>query len=459
MFIASRRGRSALQMKHRRAPGVSQAGIDRHDIIGMEHPVKRAGDGLPAAGTGTGLGDIDHPLRRRADVLLAGQKEAYELVLAGASLGAALEVLARTLEVQSDGGLLATLLVLDDEGLHLTTGAQGSVSPPLQLALGAMRDHGLAWQAIRTHRMAGTSDLRDGEAGEAWRDLAREHGLHAAWSLPVAWGGREPVGAWLLFQRHPGTLSDTELATVREASQGAALMIEHDRRQRRRAQDDRDAAKSLSVLAHDLRNPLAPLRNTVELLNRAGNDPALVERASAIMSRQLSQLARLLEELSDFSNAMPQGGLPPDDLPHAAGSEQQLSLPDDAFGKSKGALRVLVADDNELVRESFVELLRAEGYDVETAVDGVQAVEIADQWRPQAVLLDIHMPRLSGLETARRLRAAYSPQTMTLMMMSGMALNDAWMRHAKAAGFDDCVDKTADPKVWLARLKQALKTH
>jgi CheY-like chemotaxis protein len=121
--------------------------------------------------------------------------------------------------------------------------------------------------------------------------------------------------------------------------------------------------------------------------------------------------------------------------------------------------RVLVADDNELVRASFVELLAAEGFEVRTAADGVQAVEIADQWHPDVVLLDIHMPRLSGLETARRLRAAHPPQAMKLLMLSGMSLNDAWLRHAKAAGFDDCLDKSADPRAWLARLRTRGAPH
>jgi signal transduction histidine kinase/DNA-binding response OmpR family regulator len=118
------------------------------------------------------------------------------------------------------------------------------------------------------------------------------------------------------------------------------------------------------------------------------------------------------------------------------------------------APRVLVADDNDLVRESFVQLLSAEGYDVQSAVDGLQAVEMAEAWTPDVVLLDIHMPRLSGLEAARRLRASPALPHVTLLMMSGMALNEAWIRHAKAAGFDDCLDKTADPQQWLARLRQ-----
>ena len=123
--------------------------------------------------------------------------------------------------------------------------------------------------------------------------------------------------------------------------------------------------------------------------------------------------------------------------------------------------RHLIGEDSRvekeyLVRESFVELLESEGYEVRTAADGEQAVEIAEHWLPRVVLLDIHMPRLSGLETARRLRAAHTPKAMTLLMMSGMTLNDAWIRHAKAAGFDDCLDKSSDPQSWLARLRQAV---
>jgi CheY-like chemotaxis protein len=139
--------------------------------------------------------------------------------------------------------------------------------------------------------------------------------------------------------------------------------------------------------------------------------------------------------------------------------DQLVELPaavpsSDPVRPATSAPRVLVADDNDLVRESFVQLLDAEGYEVRSAVDGLQAVEMAEVWAPDVVLLDIHMPRLSGLEAARRLRDSPALPHVTLLMMSGMALNDAWIRHAKAAGFDDCLDKTADPQQWLARLRQ-----
>lgn len=415
------------------------------------------------------MGDADSPLRRRADVLLAGQKEALELALAGAPLGAALDVLARTLEVQSHSGLLAGLLVRpqgeDGAGGGLQLAGHGSYTEDMRRGLEALasgRGDGLLDLALESKGLVGCADLA---SEPRWPDLhhwARMHGLHSAWAWRVLSSDGEPLGVWLLQHRAPQRLSEADHMAVQAASQSAALLLEHGRQLRQRADEDRRHALALSTLVHDLRNPLAPLRNTIELLNRAGGEAMLVERACTIMTRQVSQLARLMEELSEVSHAMPQGDLPPDELPHPGGAGHQMPLPaEGAFAAPArpGALKVLVADDNELVRESFVELLQAEGYEVRSAPDGVQAVELADQWRPQLVMLDIHMPRLSGLETARRLREVYPPQAMTLLMMSGMTLNEAWLRHAKAAGFDDCIDKTADPKVWLGKLRSSLPQH
>ncbi len=205
---------------------------------------------------------------------------------------------------------------------------------------------------------------------------------------------------------------------------------------------ERRRTDMLAGLAHELRNPLAPLRTAVELLGRPGSDEAARQRVHGIMSRQVDQLVRLVDELSDMARPG-----------RVLDTQGELPLAPQPDGHARGVHRVLVADDNELVRESFGELLTSEGYEVRTAADGEQAVAMADDWHPDVVLLDIHMPRLSGLETARRLRASHPRETMTLLMMSGMTLNDAWIRHAKAAGFDDCVDKTADPQSWLARLR------
>lgn len=114
--------------------------------------------------------------------------------------------------------------------------------------------------------------------------------------------------------------------------------------------------------------------------------------------------------------------------------------------------RVLVVDDSELVLESAAAIIESEGYEVRTASDGVEALDLVRGWKPDVVLLDMHMRTMGGIETAKRLRAEHPFGTMALLMMSGVTLSDAWIEQARATGFDDCIDKTADPDVWLAHL-------
>lgn len=64
---------------------------------------------------------------------------------------------------------------------------------------------------------------------------------------------------------------------------------------------DRRKDEFLATLAHELRNPLAPIRNTIELLDRAGPLPPHVERARALLDRQSKQLVRLVDDLLDIS--------------------------------------------------------------------------------------------------------------------------------------------------------------
>ncbi|WP_235608944.1 response regulator transcription factor, partial [Frankia casuarinae] len=68
-------------------------------------------------------------------------------------------------------------------------------------------------------------------------------------------------------------------------------------------------------------------------------------------------------------------------------------------------MRVLVVDDDAAVRESLERSLRFEGYEVATAVDGADALDVIGRERPDIVVLDVMMPRVDGLETCRRLRA------------------------------------------------------
>lgn len=58
--------------------------------------------------------------------------------------------------------------------------------------------------------------------------------------------------------------------------------------------------------------------------------------------------------------------------------------------------RVLVVEDDEVIRSVLVELLEFEGYEVRSAVDGREALTIVDEWRPDSIVLDLMMPRMDG---------------------------------------------------------------
>ncbi len=85
--------------------------------------------------------------------------------------------------------------------------------------------------------------------------------------------------------------------------------------------------------------------------------------------------------------------------PSAARSEPGDRRPDGS------ATRVLVVDDEPGLAGLMASALRYEGWDVETAADGLSAVRAGREFRPDAVVLDVMLPDFGGLEVLRRLRA------------------------------------------------------
>jgi two-component system, chemotaxis family, CheB/CheR fusion protein len=96
--------------------------------------------------------------------------------------------------------------------------------------------------------------------------------------------------------------------------------------------------------------------------------------------------------------------------------------------------RLLVVDDNRDSAESLALLLQVQGYEVQTAHDGLAALERARVFRPDVVLLDIGLPRMDGYEVARRLRQEGGHQAV-LVALTGYG-TDEDQRRSQAAGFD-----------------------
>jgi signal transduction histidine kinase/CheY-like chemotaxis protein len=115
--------------------------------------------------------------------------------------------------------------------------------------------------------------------------------------------------------------------------------------------------------------------------------------------------------------------------------------------------RVLVVDDNQDSAESLALLLRLGGHLVETAHDGEAALEAAERFQPDAILLDLGMPRLNGYEVCERIRARGWGQSILMVAQTGWGQAQDRARTLEA-GFDAHLTKPIDPEMVLEMLVQ-----
>ncbi len=386
--------------------------------------------------------------------------------------------------------------------------------------------------------------------------------------------------------------------------------IAEDVTEKRRAEEalreaDRRKDEFLATLAHELRNPLAPVRNALQIMRLAGTNGQAVEQARAMMDRQVGQMVRLIDDLLDVSRitrgklalrrervdlaaavncaietasplieaagheltvSLPPGpvhldadptrlaqvfgnllanaakftdrgghirltaerqgsdvvvsvkdngiGIPADRLPRlfemfsqvapalersqgglgiglslvkglvgmhggsvearsdgpGKGSEFIVRLPvpvqrqaerpkqADGFRETlaRPKCRILVVDDLPDTADSLTLMLELMGHHIRTAHDGLEAVQMAERFRPDVVLLDIGLPKLNGYEAARRIREQPWGQQMVLVAVTGWGQEED-KRRSQEAGFNSHLVKPVEPAA-LERLLAGLKS-
>lgn len=115
---------------------------------------------------------------------------------------------------------------------------------------------------------------------------------------------------------------------------------------------------------------------------------------------------------------------------------------------------ILIADDEPLIRETLMTILEAEGYEVIGVADGQSAVEQALAAEPDVILADVAMPRMNGIDAAKKIRAVL-PNT-GIVLFSGQAETAGLLDQARREGHDfDVVPKPVRPEYLLALLKSA----
>ena len=117
--------------------------------------------------------------------------------------------------------------------------------------------------------------------------------------------------------------------------------------------------------------------------------------------------------------------------------------------------QILVVDDHEDTRVILRHYLEAMGYDVREAHDGEEALATLHSARPDAVVLDIQMPKVDGIAVLRAVRADGALKSLPILALSAHALADE-VRQIREAGADSYISKPADPKHVVRAIRELI---
>ncbi|MDG3007162.1 PAS domain S-box protein [Paludisphaera mucosa] len=227
------------------------------------------------------------------------------------------------LAIQSADSLEGVLRVVAEEGravvgahqavTSLTTGDDGGqavTTVSLSDKYARWRDYrveptgqGIYVQVVRSNRPMRLTQA-ELEAHPAWRRFsghAAEHPPLRGWlAVPLIGRDGRNLGLLQLSDKEDGEFTEADEAVIVQLAHIAAVAIENARLNGELREQDRRKDEFLALLAHELRNPLAPLRNGLQLMRLAA-DPATVLQARAMMDRQLGHMVRLIDDLLDVS--------------------------------------------------------------------------------------------------------------------------------------------------------------
>lgn len=228
---------------------------------------------------------------------------------------------------------------------------------------------------------------------------------------------------------------------------GAAgvLLNERDVTERVEAEQARAAAEQkvamaearqrfLADMSHELRTPLNSVIGFSELLKTAGLPQPQADQAARIHAAG----ERLLTVVNDMITLSEVGSWTGEMSVGEGGVA--TSTPADGPADER-AIRVLYIDDNESNRTLVTTILTAHGAVCETAVDGVQGLDVARSGDWDVILMDIQMPNMNGVDAARAIRLLPDPAGgVPIVALTANTLDEQLMEYAEA-GMDDCIPK------------------
>ena len=162
------------------------------------------------------------------------------------------------------------------------------------------------WNILRTGQPEIVRQITDELLVQTIQDqerlrIVRELGLKSYIGVPLTVRGKT-LGVLTFIAAESGHLyDDSDLAVAKDLADRAAIAIENAQLYRELREADQRKDEFLATLAHELRNPLAPIRNGLQVLRLAGSNGEIVVEARSMMERQLNQMVRLVDDLLDVS--------------------------------------------------------------------------------------------------------------------------------------------------------------
>jgi PAS domain S-box-containing protein len=198
----------------------------------------------------------------------------------------------------ADMGLLS---LCDAEGQGLSIGASIGFQPEYLNLIQRASSGGACGTCYGERRRVLVPDIEVNPIFEPYRDAARKAGFRAVHSTPLVTRGGKTIGVLSTHFRRPYQPSARTIHLIDLCARQAVEFIENARLYAELRAADRSKEEFLAVLAHELRNPLAPIRNSLHIMRLSGELTSAGERVQEVMERQVSHLVRLVDDLMEVS--------------------------------------------------------------------------------------------------------------------------------------------------------------
>ena len=126
---------------------------------------------------------------------------------------------------------------------------------------------------------------------------------------------------------------------------------------------------------------------------------------------------------------------------------------------SEQKVKILVADDDQVLLDMYKERLSLSGFEVITAMDGEEALNIAKKILPGVILLDVMMPKANGLDVLSTLKSIPETKHIPILILTALSQENYRQKGLSAGAADYIVKSETMPKDIVAKIKKAIKAN